>query len=281
MDTYYVDGQFVDDDKAYICARDIIVLRGFGVFDFLITYRKRPFHLKEHVERLEYSARQIGLELKHSNTEICEIAEETLNKNPHHEESNIRIVYTGGVSSDGVTPEGKGILMVMVTPRHIPPEWWYQKGTKIITVDQERFMPEAKSTNYITAIYAQQKAKKMAAVEALYVDSHNRILECTTSNFFFFKAGKLVTSNQDILPGVTRNVILELAGNHFEIETRDINRSEINEMGEAFITASNKEVTPVVMINDSQIGDGKVGKNTKKIMQLFRDYTKAYGERII
>jgi branched-chain amino acid aminotransferase len=281
MDTYYVDGQFVDDNKAYLCARDIIVLRGFGVFDFLITYKKRPFYLKEHVERLEYSARQIGLELKHSNAKICEIAEETLKKNPHHEESNIRIVYTGGISSDGVTPEGNGILMVMVTPRHAPPEWWYKKGTKIITVELERFMPEAKSTNYITAIYAQQKAKKLGGVEALYVDSHNRILECTTSNFFFFKAGKLVTSNHDILPGVTRNVILELAGNHFKIETRDIDRSEINEMEEAFITASNKEVAPVVMINDLQIGNGDIGENTKKIMHLFRDYTKAYGERKI
>jgi branched-chain amino acid aminotransferase len=281
MDTYYVDGQFVADDKAFICARDIVVLRGFGVFDFLITYKKRPFYLNEHVERLEYSARQIGLELKHSNAEICAIAEETLMKNPHHDESNIRIVYTGGVSSDGVTPEGKGILMVMVTPRHIPPEWWYNKGTKIVTVDFERFMPEAKSTNYINAIYALQMAKKQGGVEALYVDSHNRILECTTSNFFFFKAGKLVTSYQDILPGVTRNVILEIAGNHFEIETRDIDRSEINQMEEAFITASNKEVAPVVMINDLQIGDGQVGENTKKIMQIFRDYTKAYGERKI
>jgi branched-chain amino acid aminotransferase len=139
-------------------------------------------------------------------------------------------------------------------------------------------MPGAKSTNYITAIYALQMAKKKGGVEALYVDSHDRILECTTSNFFFFKAGKLVTSDQDILPGVTRDVILKLAADHFEIETRDIDRSELNEMDEAFITASNKEVAPVVMINDLQIGGGQVGENTKKIMQLFRDYTKAYGE---
>lgn len=278
MDTYYIDGQFVDDDKAFICAKDIVILRGFGVFDFLITYNKRPFYLKEHVERLEISARYIGLELKHSNVEICEIAEETLKKNPHHDESNIRIVYTGGVSSDGVMPEGNGVLMVMVNPRHVPPLWWYEKGTKIVTVDAERFMPGAKSTNYITAIYALQMAKKKGGVEALYVDSHNRILECTTSNIFFFNGGKLITSDQDILPGVTRDVILKLAADHFEIETRDIDRSELNDVDEAFITASNKEVAPVVMINDLQIGGGQVGENTKKIMQLFRDYTKAYGE---
>ena len=117
MDTYYVDGQFVSDDQAVLSVKDLAVLRGFGVFDFLITYNKRPFYLKEHVQRLENSARKIGLLIKHSNKEICDIVEETVRRNTHHKESNIRIVYTGGISSDGVTPEGNGKLLVMVTPR--------------------------------------------------------------------------------------------------------------------------------------------------------------------
>jgi hypothetical protein len=54
----------------------------------------------------------------------------------------------------------------MVNPRRIPPQWWYKNGTKIITVDLERFMPEAKSTNYITAIYALKRAKKWQRLES-------------------------------------------------------------------------------------------------------------------
>ena len=61
MDIYYMDGAFVTEDKAIISAKDLTVLRGFGVFDFLITYNKRPFFLKEHVQRLENSADNIGL----------------------------------------------------------------------------------------------------------------------------------------------------------------------------------------------------------------------------
>ena len=110
MDIYYIDGEFVTEDKAVISAKDLTVLRGFGVFDFLITYNKRPFYLKEHVQRLENSADKIGLKLNHTNEEICAIVEETVRRNTHHDESNIRIVYTGGVSSDGVTPEGNGIV---------------------------------------------------------------------------------------------------------------------------------------------------------------------------
>jgi branched-chain amino acid aminotransferase len=278
MDTYYIDGQFVDDAQASISVKDIIVLRGFGVFDFLITYNKRPFRLKEHVQRLENSAGKIGLELKHNNAEICEIVEETVHRNSHQGESNIRIVHTGGISSDGVSPEGNGILMVMVTPKHVLPDWWYSEGAKIITVEIERFIPLAKSTNYLTAVYALEQAKQQQAVEAVYVDRTNRILEGTTTNFFYFKGDTLITPAEgSILPGITRSVILELATGRFEVQVRDIAFSELDAMEEVFITASNKEVVPIVRVNDQTIGSGTPGPNTRTIMKLFRDYTDAFG----
>jgi branched-chain amino acid aminotransferase len=277
-DTYYITDRFVHDDESFVSVKDIIVLRGFGVFDFLITYNRRPFHLKEHVQRLENSAAGIGLELRHTNAEICGIVEETVRRNPHHQESGIRIVYSGGVSSDGVTPEGNGILMVMVTPKLELPQGWYTQGAKIITVDMERFLPGAKSTNYLSAVYAQQQAKKQGAIEAMYVDRHGRILEGTTTNVFFFHNTRLVTPHRDILPGITRSVVLKLAGEHFEVEDRDVHLSELPHMDEVFITASNKEVVPVVMVNDLQVGNGRPGRDTQSVMRLFRDYTSAYGQ---
>ena len=278
MDTYYIDGEFLSDDRSLISVKDIVVLRGFGVFDFLITYNKRPFHLEEHVQRLANSAKCIGLEINHTNSEICEIVQETVKRNHHHMESGIRIVYTGGISSDGLNPEGRGILMVMVTPKPKLAPRWYTDGAKIITVGVERFLPSAKSTCYLSAVHAVQQAKKQKAIEAVYVDRNNRILEGTTTNFFFFKKNRLVTSHRDILPGITRSVIIELAKDFYGVETRDIDSSELYDMEEVFITASNKEVMPIVKINDLQIGNGRVGEHTRRIMQLFRDYTTSYGQ---
>lgn len=278
MDTYYIDGQFVSDDKSFISVKDIVVLRGFGVFDFLITYNKRPFHLEEHVQRLANSAKCIGLEINHTNSEICEIVRETVGRNPHHMESSIRIVCTGGISSDGLNPEGRGILIVMVTAKPDLPLNWYTDGAKIITVDAERFLPAAKSTCYLSAVHAMQLAKKQKAVEAVYVDRDNRILEGTTTNFFCFKNNRLLTPHQDILSGITRSVIIELAKGSYDVEVRDILRSELRDMEEAFITASNKEVIPVIKADDLQIGNGRVGERTRKIMQMFRDYTNFYGQ---
>ncbi len=278
MDTYYVDGQFVDDDKAVISVKDIVVLRGFGVFDFLITYNKRPFRLMQHVERLQNSANAIGLEINMPAEEICAITEETVKRNTHHDESNIRLVYTGGIAADGVTPEGNGHLMVMVTPKHQLPEWWYSDGVKIVTVDMERFIPESKSTNYLSAVYALGLAQKQDAVESIYVDRQNRLLEGTTTNIFLFQGNKIITAKDGILPGVTRSVMLELAESLFEVEIRDIDKSELRQADEVFITASNKEVVPVVKIDDLTIGDGKPGPKTRQMMQLFLDHTTAYGQ---
>lgn len=279
MDTYFIDGQYVDEDKCVLSVKDIIVLRGFGVFDFLITYNKRPFYLKEHVQRLETSAQKIGLKIKHSNQEICDIVEETIRRNTHHDESNIRIVYTGGVSSDGVTPEGNGYLIVMVTPKHQLPDWWYSDGAKLVTAEIERFLPGAKSTNYLTAVWALERAHDMDAIESIYVDRNNRFLEGTTTNFFCFKENKLVTPKLDILPGITRSVLVDLVKGHFDLDVRDIQRDELPSMEEVFISASNKEIVPIIQVDDIVIGNGHPGTRTQKVMQLFREYTTAYGQR--
>jgi branched-chain amino acid aminotransferase len=278
MDIYYIDGQYVDEDKCVLSVKDIIVLRGFGVFDFLITYNKRPFYLKEHVQRLENSARKIGLKLKHTNDEICGIVEETVRRNTHHDESNIRIVYTGGISSDGVTPDGNGYLIVMVTPKHQMPDGWYSDGAKLVTAEIERFIPGAKSTNYLTAVWALERAKAMDAIESIYVDRNNRLLEGTTTNFFCFKENKLITPKLDILPGITRGVLVDLVKGHFDLDVREIQKDELPSMEEVFISASNKEIVPIIQVDEIVIGDGRPGRRTQKVMQLFKDHTTAYGQ---
>ncbi len=277
MDTYYINGEFVPEDKAVLSVKDITVLRGFGVFDFLITYNKRPFRLEKHVARLENSASHIGLKLNHTNAEICDIVRQSIEKNPQHDEYNIRIVYTGGISPDGVTPQGNGELMVMVTGRHKLPDWWYTKGAKVITVDMERFIPEAKSTNYLSAVFAQQKALSQDAIEAIYKDRENRLLEGTTTNIFCFKDGKLITPPADILPGVTRGAVLEQLENKYDIVLDYIPYSDLADMDEVFITASNKEIVPIVQVDDITIADGKPGKNTLDLMADWKKYTTAYG----
>jgi len=212
---FYVDGEYVPHDKAFIPVDDLAVLRGFGVFDIIRTYNGKPYFFKEHIKRLENSAKKIGLKLLWTQKEIENIVLETLNKNPDIDEANIRIIITGGSSYDFMTPAGNPRLIVLITPINKYPDFWYKNGVKIISMQLERDIPDAKSTSYIPAAMALKSAKKQDAIEVLYVSRDHYALEGTTSNVFGFIENKLITPDKDILKGITRQAIIDLSKDHF------------------------------------------------------------------
>jgi branched-chain amino acid aminotransferase len=275
MNIFYVDGKFLPADEATIPVTDLSVLRGFGVFDFMRTYGGKPFHLEDHVKRLERSADLLSIPLPLSRKEVEDLILETLKRNSN-EESNIRIVLTGGISADGFNPDGKPRLLVMITPLARMPESWYKTGVKIVTIPYSRFMPGAKSINYVHAIHAMQKARKDGAIEALYVTSDGYATECTTSNIFACMNGKLVTPGNTILPGITRQVVLNMGELSGAIQIKDIKLDTLLDADEVFITSSNKEVAPVVDIDGRIIGKGRPGERTRRVMKLFSEYTLRY-----
>lgn len=279
MEIWYADGKFLPDNEVFVSVSDLAVLRGFAVFDFLRTYHRKPFYLTEHVERFFRSAETIGLTIPMSREEVAALVLQTMARNPHLTEANIRFVLTGGASHDNMLPvENAGKLFVMVSPKHDCPPQWYTDGVKVITVNCKRQFPSVKSIDYIGAIQAQRLAKQVGAVEALYIDEKNRLLEATTCNFFGVKNEKLITAGEDILFGITRMALLEILDGKIEIEIRNIDKNEIEEFDEAFITASNKEIVPVVQIDERVIGDGRVGKVTQQARAWFDAYTNAYGK---
>lgn len=268
----YVNGHFLPVEEAFISVQDLAVLRGYGVFDFLRTYHGRPFKLREHLLRLERSAQHIELKLPQSLDAIEQVVCETLQRNTLPE-ANIRVVVTGGVSPDGITPPAETGLIVLVTPvKHYPAEF-YDHGVKVITVETERYIPGAKTINYIPAILAMNKAKAAGAVEALYVNRHGHILEGTTTNFYIVQGNQLITPVDEILPGVTRSVLLEVAQSLFDVVERPLTFADLTGADEAFISASNKEIMPVHHVDDQQIGSGTRGPKTKLIMEHFREVT--------
>jgi branched-chain amino acid aminotransferase len=270
---YYVNGHYVKEEEAKISILDLAILRGFGVFDYLRTYRGRPFHLWDHLLRLKYSADHIGLTLPNSLTEIQEIVD-TVQKLNSLSEASIKLLVTGGVSSDQFTPHSVSNLIIFAYPLSSYPHHFFNEGIKVITTRLTRSLPMSKTTQYTPAIVTMQRGKTQNANEALYINAQEEILEATTSNFFAFKKGTLYTcSSEEVLIGITREVVLKLCRPHFPIEMRALRYDEIPEMEEAFITASNKEVMPVIQIDALKIGNGKVGPKTKQIMELFRSYT--------
>ncbi|MFK5952652.1 MAG: aminotransferase class IV [Desulfobacterium sp.] len=274
---YYVDGNFVEADKAVIPVDDLAILRGLGVCDLMKTFNGVPYCLQEHIARLEISAEKIGLTLPWSGDDIKEIILETLERNYGMGDANIRVIITGGSSTDFMTPEGKPRLIVLVTQIPSIPPTWYTQGIKVVTTLSERSIPGAKSiSSYIAATLALKKAREQNAMEALLMDRDGYIPEGTTSNLFAFIENTLVTADTGVLKGITRSVILSLTEKCFSIEFRTLHLDELLKAREVFISGTNKGIVPVVKINDTVVGDGKPGKKTQTIIKAMENHQSGF-----
>lgn len=265
---WYVDGQWVHPDQASISINDIAVLRGYSAFESLRTYDRRPFHLPEHLERLYHSAEIIDLAISQTRAEIAGVVQEIIARNTY-QHAAVRLLLTGGESEDGVIALGAPRLIAMITPLSGRDPERFARGVRLITSRLQRETPEAKTSNYTSAIRALKEAARLGADDALFVNERGHVQEATRSNFFIFHGDTLVTPGAEILPGITRAVALELARGRFAIEERPILLEELALADEAFITSSSKEISPVVQIDEQMIGHGKPGPRTTELEQRF------------
>ncbi|MBA3901174.1 MAG: aminotransferase class IV [Bacteroidetes bacterium] len=266
-------GEYRYPGQAMLPVNDLGLIRGLGVFDYLRTYNRKPFRMDDYLERLRSSADALLLPLP-NDTEIKFVVKELIRRSDYPGDIGIRLLITGGTTPDGISVT-KPSFIVTAEKLFLPPADVFLNGIKLITFEFLRELPQVKTTNYLTAIRNVKLKEQQNAYELLYHKNGN-ILETSRNNFFIFKENKLITPKNNILFGITRKVVLELAAGKYEIEEREIKTEEINDCTEAFITGTTKKIIPVVQVNDFIIGDGKPGANTVKIMRHFDDYVKGW-----
>lgn len=269
----YINGKIIAGDKMLVSSYDIGILRGYGIYEGITTHNNKPFYLKAHLKRFRSSAKKLDIKIPCSDKEITKIIDSLVMKNGF-ERTNLRMILTGGETISGIEyDQNKPTFYILAEQwKPIPPET-YTAGAKIITEEHRRFMPEIKSTNYINAVRLQKKRKASKAIEILLV-SNGEVLECSTSNIFMFKGKNLITAKKDVLPGITKKAVMDVAEKNFKIEERKISLDELLKADEIFITSSYKDIVPIVKIDKKRIGSGKVGENTKKLMFLFSELIK-------
>lgn len=279
MNYCYLNGKILPLDKAAVSPDDLGLLRGYGVFDVMKTVNGKIFLFDEHFKRLSDSAKYLGVELPLKKEEIGEVIRKLILKNKISagKQASIRIVLTGGRSGDAMHFNPKSPTFYIMVSEFKPLEAnLFKKGIKLGIVDHSRDAAEIKTTNYVEAVRAVNKRqKKEKFFEILYV-SNGIVLEASTSNFFVFIDNKLIVPKDNILKGITRNLVIKLAKNEFEVEERELKIDELKLATEAFIAATNKDIVPVVQIDDMKIRDGKPSKNTKRLMEIFEEFVNNY-----
>lgn len=284
----HLNGDYVPKSEAKVSVFDHGLLYGDGVFEGIRAYNCLVFKLKEHLARLAESAHTLLLQMPLSQEQMIEAVTETLRRN-HLRDAYIRVVVTRGTGDLGLDPAKckKPTWFIITDKIVLYPEALYRNGMDIITVPTVRNLPEAinpaiKSLNYLNNIMAKIEAKNSNYQEALMLNHQGYVAECTGDNIFILKKGILQTpaAHVGVLRGITRQAIMDLAlRNDIPCQERILTRHDLFNADEAFLTGTAAEVIPVVRIDGRQVGSGKPGKITRKLMSAFRDLTRKDGVR--
>ena len=255
-----------------------------GVFEGIRSYSGKVFRLKEHLDRLWYSAKAIWLTIPITKEEMARAIEETLAVNGI-KDGYIRVVVTRGMGSLGLDPTHCSTPEVVVITDRIAlyPEQLYREGLKIVTVSTVRnhpaaLSPRVKSLNYLNNILAKIEGMQAGCSEALLLNHKGEVAECTGDNIFLVRNGRVLTPPCDagILEGVTRDTVIELArAAGYEMIEMPLTKHDVYIADECFLTGTAAEVIPVVMVDSRTIGDGKPGPITQNLIRRFHELTRA------
>jgi len=276
----YVNGHFVPEDEARISVFDRGFLYGDGVFETMRSYEGRMFRLTEHLKRLRQSADIIELRLPHEPEQFADICKQLLVRNGLAD-AILRLSVTRGRSAGGIgtSQAGEPSVVAFIRPPRPLPDSAYSEGVSARVVSVRRNPSSAldarmKSMNFLNNILAKAEADRYGAYQAIMLDHAGRIAEASTANVFFARDGELLTPGLDcdILPGITRAAVLEVASDMgIPYEERKINPAEISGFSECFLSSSGVELVPVTQIDDQTVGAGTPGPLYARLHAAYRE----------
>jgi branched-chain amino acid aminotransferase len=276
----WLNGEYVDWDKATIHLTAHTLHYGDGVFEGIRFYETEKgtciFRLREHVKRLFNSALALEMKIPYSITEIEKAIMGTIRKNKLDAGYIRPLVFYGGGSLGLDTKSHKVETAIIVVPF---PKYFKKNTIKVMTSSFIRIHPRSTITtakicgHYVNSILANMEAKKNGFDEALLLDFKGDVTEGSGENLFFVKDGVIKTSSlEDILPGITRDAIIELAVDlGYEVDEEEFNIIDLERADEIFFCGTAAEITPISQVNDFIINKKEIGGITLHLQEKFFD----------
>ena len=257
--------------EAVIPVFDVGLLRGYGIFDFFPIRRGVIVFQEDYFNRFFQSAEAMGLEVPVDQHDLASRINDLTVANKISD-GYIKLVLTGGTSSDGYTPAANNLYILQHLLVHYPSHY-YQDGIRLILQRFERDHPTIKSLNYANALRYREVLKKTDAMDILYHDGR-KVYETSRANFFMVDSeGILHTSTDIMLQGVTRKHIIRCALDlGIKVMESDLPLEALCQAREAFITSTTKDLLPVQQINDYKIADGASMPVTARLRKAFVKY---------
>lgn len=285
----FMDGQYLPYEEAKLPVRTHAFLYGTSVFEGIRGYWNAEkqnvfvFRMKEHYERIHKSAKIMHMDPKYTVDEMCDITIELLKRNAPQTDTYIR--PTLFKSAEKVGPgllDNPDSFLIFTTP--LGDYIDITKGLNVCVsswrrLDDNAIPPRAKvSGAYANTALIKTDASLAGFDDAIVLSNDGTVTEGSAMNLYLVEDGKLITTKttDNILVGITRNTIKELAEKEFGIEVieKEIDRTELYIADEAFYCGTGAQVSPITRIDHRSVGNGEVGPITAKLQQLYFEVVK-------
>lgn len=287
--TIYLNGKLVPKEQAVVSVFDHGFLYGDGVFEGIRVYDGNVFRLEEHIARLYESAKTIDMRIPMSSQEMIRATLDTVAANKKRD-AYIRLVVSRGAGDLGIDPRkcSKPTVVIIVDSIALYPQEIYDRGIDLVTASHRRIPmecldPRIKSLNYLNNILGKIEAVRAGVPEALMLNHHGLVAECTADNIFMVKNGTVKTPDlmQGALGGITRQAVVDLAIEAgLEVRETVLALHDLYNADECFLTGTGAEIVPVINIDGRVIGTGRPGKRTVQLLEAFRELRTRDGLRV-
>ena len=283
MTTVYLNGQFLPLEQACVPVLDRGFLFGDGVYEVIPVYGGHLFRLEQHLDRLEHSLAGIQLPNPMSYGHWREVLEQLVARNGNGDQSvYLQVTRGAGPKRDHAFPDGvPPTVFAMSSPLAPVSGQIMQSGVAAITLPDIRWqLCHIKAITLLSNVLSRQQAVDAGCTEAILLRD-GQVTEGAASNVFIVQSGTLTTPPKGplLLPGITRDLILELAAAHgIPYREAPIPESALRAAEEVWLTSSTREILPVTRLDDALVGNGKPGALWARLLALYQDYKQALRE---
>mgnify|MGYP000687027081 FL=1 len=276
MRTVFLNGEYLPADQAHVSVLDRGFLLGDGVYEVIPVYQGLPFCLNEHLQRLQRSLDGVRMANPYSIEQWSEIIARLVRDNEGENQAVYLQVTRGVAPRDHVFPEGvEPTAFVMTNPIKPLPEWYKQDGIKAITVKDIRWAQcDIKAITLLPNSLLRQQAQDAGAQEAILIRD-GYMTEGSASNSYAVLDGVIYTAPKDekVLPGITRDVVLELARSAgVSYREQAVSAEQLKQADEIWISSSTRELLPVTTLDDMPVGSGKPGPVWQQLDALYQRF---------
>lgn len=264
----YFNGDYTPVSDIKIPVDSLAVNRGYGAFDFFGIHNGKPFYADRHIARFFNTISLLKLNIAHSKEDVAVIIQKLININKIDE---LYIKMFALPTELDHKPESVSSLTIFPVDAPLYEKTLYNKGASLFSKEYTRFLPRAKTTNYLPMVYWYTEMEKNGAIDKLYL-TNKLVRETSRGNVFMVKDNVIYTPEEEVLRGITRSVILEtLKQEKHTVKLEDFTLDDLLAADEVFLTSTIKLVMPIVKIDNSIIGKGVPGPLTQKLVNSFQN----------